>query len=344
MRNKAIKKLMVSALVSAVLLTACSGDKEAKENYKKGLDCVQDRQYEEAVKYLSAAVAAEDGKSELLEKEQILNKKAFYALGVSYIRQYDYEKAEEYLKKALDIEYLKDWDVEIMSYRFDALTALDQFEEAYETILLLREDKPKDYDLIMKEFFILQALQKEEEADTLLNEALDIQGKGTQNNYNRAKIYYYLGNAQKAEEGMVNALKKDNIEAKFYMGRICEDAEKYEEAISWYEEFKEAKSKETQSKEVGMGIGDLLYLRLGTCYQKLLKYEEAMNTYTEGISLSNGTFLQELKASEIVLLEKELLFDEAYDKCKQYVKEYKEDETMAREYDFLKTRVNKDKE
>ncbi|MEG2440184.1 MAG: tetratricopeptide repeat protein [Acetivibrio sp.] len=317
-------KILLS-LIIIILITGCSAEKKAKESYKEGLSSLEKTEYSEAIENFNHSLIKDGDR----KKEREINKKAYYGLGVSYFEQGEYKKAETNLKKALKIEELPDWNYDIQNYLLDTLIRLEQQEEAYDLVQIVRKEKPKDFTLIFKEYDILKELDKEEEAVSLLNEALSIKGLDRENQYMRARAYYYLGNTKKAQAGMEKAIKKDIPEAMFYMGKIEEDKGKYEEALSWYDRYQKAEKK----------VSDVLYLQEMACYNKLGKPKDALFTVRDGILNGDGSCLRELKYSEIVLLEKELSFQEAYDKCSDYVKNYEEDEIMKKEFEFLKTRT-----
>jgi len=321
------KCLMV--LFSLFLLTGCAKENEAKKQYDEGLASFNENKWEEAIESFGNALLEETEGNKQSKSEQILNKKACYGMGVAYYKIQNYEKAEKYLEEALSISYLDNWDEEIKKYQVDTLCELDEYEKAYDVILSLREDKKEDFSLLFQEYFILDALGKEDEKEELLKEGRSIKGNGDEYQFNQAKINYFLGNLKEAKEGMKVASENEITEALFYLGRIYEDSQKYEKSISYYEAYNSAREAEN----------DFVNLHIAVCYEKSGDYATALNVYESAIKNSDGSYLKELRYNQIVTLEKNTQYKEAFEKCSAYMKDYEEDDTMKKEYEFLETRV-----
>lgn len=327
MQHKYLVKGCLVICLCAGLLSGCGTGAKGKD-YEKGLSFVESEEFEDARGYFEQAVSTED---KLSKKEQKLNKKAFYGIGVTYFKEQDYKKANEYFTDALAISYLEDWDETILKYQVDTLCALGEYEQAYDIVTELRKEDKKNFDLFFQQYFILEAMDQTDEAQEFLNEGLEISGLGSAYKYNRAKIYYYLGNTKKAEESLNAALEKDIVEANLYLGKIAEDREDYETAVSLYETYLDG-----ENSENGYAL-----LCLAQTQEKMGQTDQALATYEQAIEHGDGSFLKELRFNQIVLLENTGDFNQAYKKCKSYVKEYEDDETMKREYRFLKTRTTK---
>ncbi len=321
------KCLMVSFCF--FLLTGCSATKANRKQYDEGLAFVQENKWEEAIDSFGNALSQESKGSKLSISEQILNKKACYAMGVGYYKIQNYEKAEKYLEEALSISYLKNWDEEIKNYQVDNFCAMDEYEKAYDVILSLREDNQNDFSYLFRAYFILDALGKENEKEELLQEGLSIKGKGEEYQFNQAKIRYFLGDLKEAKKGMKLASDNNIEQAFFYLGRIYEDNQKYDKAISCYEAYTSALEAEN----------DFVNLHIAACYEKSGDYESALNVYETAIEKSDGSYRKQLRYNQIVTLEKDTQYEEAFEKCKAYMKVYKEDAAMKKEYEFLETRV-----
>lgn len=313
-------------LILTLALSGCKETKEALESYEEGLAYIETQEYKKAGEAFSKAVMDKDSK-----KVQSLNKKAYYGAGVAYYRQGKNKKALEEFEKALKISYLEGWNTQIRKYIIDIMCSQENYEEAYDSIVLVRKEQPEDFDLLFKEYFVLLELAKEEEAKEVLNGGLKIKGRGAEYDFDKAKIYYYLGNREKAKEGMTESAEKEMNEAYLFLGRICQEEEDCEGAIKNYNIYiKDADNP-----------GGLVYNLLADAYIALEDYENAAASYEDGIALckENGdSIIKELLFNQIVLLENQGEFEKALKKCSAYLKAYPDDEAMKREFDFLDSR------
>ncbi len=325
--------LLLGICILMLGLPGCGEGKRAKESYEKGLEYLKAEEYSEARQVFKEAVLDKDNK-----KTVTANKKAYYGTGVAAFYLGDYSEAEDNFSKALEIEYLPEWNIEILKYQLDTQMNQKEYEAALETVKKAREEEEKDFALFWKEYFLKTKCESAKDAEEFLYEGLKIKGFGMSYQFDHAKIYYYLGNLTKAQEGMEDALKKEKWESYYYLGSICEDRDEYEAALEQYKQYL-GKYKEAPGEMTGF-----VFNKMGYCYEQLGEREQALKIYEEGIlfgqkeSVWDKSFLQELKFNEITALEKEYKFEEASEKCEAYLKEYPEDKVMKREYEFLKTR------
>ncbi len=84
---------------------------------------------------------------------------------------------------------------------------------------------------------------------------------------------------------------------------------------------------------------DTVFLpNLAYCYISLENYEMAREVIREGLSLEEESIKKDLLFDEIILYEKELDYESAYEKAKAYVELYPDDEEGVKELTFLETR------
>lgn len=82
----------------------------------------------------------------------------------------------------------------------------------------------------------------------------------------------------------------------------------------------------------------VLIPNLAYCYIKLESYDTARKIVQEGLALGDESIKKELLFDEIVLYEKDLDYETAYEKAKEYVNLYPDDEEGQKELTFLETR------
>lgn len=323
------KKLILLFLVVSMALASvgCGIDKKAEEAYTSGMEQLSEEQYKKAEKTLKKAVLKEEGK-----KEEVFNKKVYQALGVACLRQQKYKAAADYFEQALELDCLEEYNGDLYAYRSEALIAQENYEAALEDLKLAREEKKKDMDLLLKEYYLLSELGEESDAEALLNEGIDIKGSGDRFDYQKSRLYYYLGNLAKAKEGMEKAADQEIPGAYLYLGMISEKEEDWEAALSRYEAGRKLWKKEGQ-------VPDYLYLRLVRAYMQSGAADKAWKRLEEAREQGDGTLSAELTKDAISVLESMTDFDEAYRMCREYLQENPEDAEVLRESEFLETRI-----
>lgn len=319
---------VIFLLVFMLALSGCKETKDALQSYENGLAYIEAGDYKKASQAFSKVIMDKDSK-----KVQSLNKKAYYGAGVAYFNQGEDKKALEQFEKASGIKYLDEWDTQIRKYVIDIQLRQGEYEEAHDNIIIARKEDKKDFDLLFKQYFVLMELSKEEEGREVLNSGLKIKGRGAEYDFDKAKLYFYLGNKEKAREGMTESAKMEINEANFFLGRLSQDDQEYEKALNYYNTYK----KGTENP------GGLVYNFMADAYIALGEYENAAKAYEDGIAVceeKKDSTLKELLFNQIVFLENQGEFKKALKKCRAYLEAYPEDETMKRELDFLDSRVH----
>lgn len=73
------------------------------------------------------------------------------------------------------------------------------------------------------------------------------------------------------------------------------------------------------------------------------EYDKALEYVNKGLALEDETYRKQLRIDEIAYYELTSDYDKAFEKAKDYIDTYPDDEAGKREYDFLYTRVNEAK-
>lgn len=138
--------------------------------------------------------------------------------------------------------------------------------------------------------------------------------------------YAKLGDTKKAEHAFQEGVELGNEEAYHYLSKMYYDLEDYEKALEYEKEFMKKREPDGTS-----------YMVLAKSYMGNGDYKKALQAIKKGIALDDHE-LQSLLFQEIVIYEKKLDFETAYEKCLVYVKEYPDDEAAKKELEFLETR------
>lgn len=145
--------------------------------------------------------------------------------------------------------------------------------------------------------------------------------------YVSGRIYYYLGEYQKAYLALEEAKEKGGEKSYLYLGRAYEATGDYNYASSVYNSYL---SKYDGSAEI--------YNQLGLCELAKGEYQKALEAFQAGMQLENSGMMQTLSFNEIITYEYLGDFERAKALMDYYVKNYPDDGQARREYDFLVTR------
>lgn len=323
-----------------------------------GMTLIQCGNYEEALIQFDKAILDKDNQ---IVREN--NKLAYRGKGIAYYESAEYKSAIKQFKKALKITDRSDLDVDILFYLGDAQTkTLDQ-EGAIESYTKIIEKKANQSDAYYKRAVLKGQLGQLEDsvadfdkaisfdkdnyeyyfgkyaillqqgdstgAEEVLKKALAIKTKSKEDYYNVAILHFYQGNYDTAKEELATALENGFTGAYFYLGEIAMIEKDYETAVSNYEQYIQNTSNLKSA---------VVYNQLGEAYLQLKTYDQALKAFEEGIKLNDSAIMQPLKYNEIIALEHQGDFEEAYKKANKYIKQYPEDESMKKEIEFLKTR------
>ena len=138
--------------------------------------------------------------------------------------------------------------------------------------------------------------------------------------------YAKLGDTEQAKREFEKGIELGNEEGYHYLSKMYYDLEDYEKAIEYETEFMKRREADGAS-----------YLLLARSYAGAGNFKKAIEVVEQGIALNDGR-KQDLLFEEIVIYEKKLDFETAYQKCLQYVTKYPEDTIAKEELEFLETR------
>lgn len=282
--------------------------------------------------------------------------------GIAYMGLTEYGKAVECFQNALRTSngILQDFDFDTNFYLAAAYTKLGRYaeaEERYDAILELRsgesdahflrgnarmnlgnftgaiEDfeqvislEPKNYDRLIEIYEVLAHFGYKEAGQEYLRTAL-ASGDKQMDNYVIGRIYYYLGEYQKAYLALEEAREKGGVKSYLYLGRSYEATGDYNYAASVYNNYL---SKYDGNAEV--------YNQLGLCEMMKGEYRKALEAFQAGMKLGQSEMLQTLSFNEIIAYEHLGEFQQARALMDNYMKNYPDDEQARREYGFLSTR------
>lgn len=341
------------ALLAAGMISMTGCSILAPDTYyiDKGMEAIDAADYAKALQNFQEAV--EEGQN-LVE--------GYRGQGLAYMAMEDYENAVAAFDRAVDLTKEGQTDIrkDILMYKATALYRSGDCEATVrvcDTIQsmggsvdsyylrgvcymeLENRDKagvdfdtavkmePGDYDLLLNIYECYNSKNLSAEGDSYLQQALSINSDDKEDAYQKARIYYYLGNYDKAGEQLTELVSEKNREAMLLMGKVYMEQDDTTHARQIYEQFMD-KFGETAEAYNGIVLCDIAEG----------DYDSALSHVAQGLEAKGERGKQDLYFNEIVAYEKKLDFASAKIKAEAYTANYPTDKEGIREYEFLKSR------
>jgi tetratricopeptide (TPR) repeat protein len=323
------------------------------------MSLVQLKRYEDALQNFNRAILDKD--NSIVNKN---NKLAYRGKGITYFKSHDYKKAIEQFDKALAVNELSNLNMDILSYKGNSQAKSGLFDEAVKTYTGLLQGNPSDayayysrayayrmlksydksladydkaikldnknYDYYFGKYFLLVEKGDKDGADAVLKMASNIKGTNQEDNFNLAKVHYYMGNYEDAIREFSEAFKNGFTESYFFLGSIYEQKEDYDNAVYNYSMY---------IKEEAYIPSAAVYNQIACCLIKIKNYDEALSYIQTGLKYNDIEFDQSMKRNEIIVYENMGEFKKANTLMKAYLKAYAEDKEAKAESIFIKNRL-----
>ena len=350
-REKGRVRKVAAAIMIAVgslLMTGCGSE---NTNITQGMKQIQELNYQAALtSFEEAAKLKENGK--LLYRGE----------GIAYMGMTKYEEAVESFKKALTYSdgWVEEVDYDINLYLAAALTKAGDYpeaEEVYDAILAMRPENEEalflrgnvrlrqgnykngkadfdevvrldgeNFDRLIEMYEILETYGYKDAGQGYLTDALQIY-ENKMSKYDKGRMYFYMGDYQKAYLALEEAKDQKGVEAYLYLGKAYEATGDYNYASSVYNSYL-AKNKADAR----------IYNQLGICEMQKEQYAKALDAFQKGLEAGDKSVQQSLQFNEIVAYEHMGEYKKAAVVMQAYLQTYPDDEIAKREYDFLATR------
>lgn len=316
-------------------------------------------QYDEALRQFDRVIM--DKKINMVMEN---NKRALRGKGIAYFNMQDYEEATRQFDQALSINVLPNMDMDILYYKGKSLTNIGDYKEAAQTYTKIIErfgeegqvladraytyqkigeyekglddyDKAinlqkKKYEHYFGKYYLLQEMNRTEEAQEVLKEAATLEVKTKADKYNLAKIHFYQGLYDQAFPELSESFANGFIEAYFYIGEIYSQKKDYSTAKYYYEKYIE---------EGGNGTPQI-YNQIASCLIKMGDYEQAIDYLEKGILSAHDDVKRVLLKNQIIAYENIGDFENALEKLQSYITSFPWDEEAKREEVFLNSRLS----
>lgn len=302
------------------------------------------------------------------DQERLEKEEAYRTIGIRAMEDGNYEEAMEAFNNALgQTKKLGALEMDICYYKAAAQFASGNLTDAVETYDALLESDSKNSDAYFlrgcvylnmnevakaKEDFekAIEYAQTDEiylavnnslvgagyeaEGKAYIEEALEKKaGRVAQNYTVKGKIYYLQEDYKNAEEALLTAVEKGDVEANLTLAQTYEamgEEQKAESCIDAYIKVNPESS--------------VAYNQLGCSEMQEKNYKEAVSYFLKGLELDNVTNEQELRSNLIAAYEYNGEFEKAAEQMETYTKDYPKDAAAAKEYLFLSRNKGEEKE
>ncbi len=286
-------------------------------NRARGIACMGQTRYDQAIEYFLAALSASNGLVEDVDFD--LN----YYLAAAYTKNGQYTQAEETYNAILD---LRGNEVDAYFLRGNVRMEQGNFQQAKSDFDSAISMAPGNYDMLIEIYQVLDHFGYTAEGQAYLQAALDTGGE-KMDPYVMGRIYYYLGEYEKAYLALEEAKESGGETSCLYLGRAYEATGDYNYAANVYNSYL---SSHEGSAE--------MYNQLGLCEIARGDYQKALEAFQAGMQLEDNPILQTLSWNEITAYEHLGEYEIAAALLSHYLENYPDDQQARREYDFLSTR------
>lgn len=346
------KRRKVFAAVACIMVT-CALTGCGKENAKtsEGMQLIQNLDYQGALTAFEEAEGLQEN-SRLIARGK----------GIAYVGMTEYEEAITCFQEALagSNGWVESIDYDLNYYLAGAYTKNGQPAEAertYDAILALKPEEEdayflrggvrlelgnyegakvdfdkvlsmnkNNYDRLIEIYQVLEHHGYKEVGKEYLQTALD-NASGKMDVYDSGRIYFYLGEYQKAYIALEEAKENGDPDSYLYLGKAYEATGDYNYASSVYSSYI---SKNPDNAAI--------YNQLGMCEMAKREYQKALEAFQAGLKIEDSGLQQTLSFNEIVAYEYLGEYDQAKVLLGNYLKLYPDDEVAKREKDFLSSR------
>lgn len=345
-----IQGIVMTAGVGCLLMSMLTGCGNETTRIAEGMQLV------ETLDYQGALAAFDEAEAQKENSRLIARGRGIASMGLT-----DYEQAVQYFTQALELSsgWVQNVDYDMNYYLAAAYTKNGQPAEAkkvYDAILGLKPEEkdayflrgsteleigdydsakadfdqvismdPKNYDRLIQIYEVLAEYGYREVGQEYLQNVLDTAKQ--LDAYDSGRIYYYLGEYQKAYLALEEAKDKGGADSYLYLGRAYEATGDYNYASSVYSNYL---SKQGPDAEI--------YNQLGLCEMAKKEYQKALEAFQAGKQIEGNSLMQTLSFNEIVAYEYLEDYQKASVLLKAYLQNYPDDQTAIREQQFLSTR------
>ncbi|MBR1522874.1 MAG: tetratricopeptide repeat protein [Lachnospiraceae bacterium] len=272
--------------------------------------------YGTAVDEFTAALSENDGYVKDIDVD------ISYYLAIAQYRTGDIRGANDTYSAILAL-YPKESDAYFLRGRtYLALQDIDNAKSDFDKAVKLSPDDP---DLYVQIYEALSDAGLSDDGQKYLKSAMELNTKLSA--FQQGRLYYCMGDYERAKENLENAVKNGDSQATLYLGRTYEALGDTNYAASLYKSYLDGDPGNAQVMN-----------QLGLCLIDLGDYSGALDAFNKGIDIGDPAMDQSLRFNQIVACENMGDFDRAKTMIQDYLAIYPDDEEAIRENEFLATR------
>lgn len=258
-------------------------------------------------------------KDDSREKQQALKQE-----GMQLQLSGDYAGAIEKYEKALKLADMKVGapEIDLAYYKASAQYQSGDLSGAIDTYTSIIDLKDTGEARLGRGILYVKAKEAEKAGEDL-TKAL----KKNDSSMMKGMVHQVAGDTDKAKEYFEKAKQEGDPDAVFFLANLYEKAGDYNYAMILLEEYIS-----------GGKAGAEGYLSVARHYFDNGAYEDALAAVQSGIALGNSGVFKELLQKEIICYERLGDFAGAKAKAEAYLETYPDEEAMAKEYEFLRSR------
>ena len=326
-----------------------------------GMAYVEQKSYDEALGYFNQA----EGCAENDDQKALLNR----GRGIACLYQGDYQTAIKWFGDELNISsqsndiridtlYYKaeaeqksgDYQAAVQSYgqiidlkddagtrmlRGMAYMQLQDYASAEKDLYAAIKQSRKSYAVYRTLYSALEAQGKDDEAKQVLNDALQLSGSSSEDDYNRGMIYVDLQDYTNAADMLNKSYDKGYKAALLGLGEVSYTQQDYDTALTYYGKYFD----EVDISSVDASLAAKAYNQYAAVLLAKGEYEKAAQACESGLTYNDRESDAALSFNLIVSYEHLEQWEDAYNTAKTYVSKYPEDTKGQKEYQFLESRV-----
>ena len=287
----------------------------------KGIAYLKSGKYAEALMQFASASAIK----EVPELDDDIRK----YIALTEVKLGDYKSAADIYEEMLNVNKP---DISLYGKLAEVYFAMGEAVKAAENYDLAISKEPDNFDAYFGKYEILSARGESDKAAGVLNQAAGIKISNDISGYKAGILEYLRGNNDKAKEYLNTAYTKGILESSYYLAKISMLENDYTSAKEFFEKYE---------KDLGKITISGWYDGMADCLIKEEKYGDALSYVLKGLGLEDVSAMKQLMRKKVILYEKTVDYDKAYEAALEYAKLYPEDKKMAREVIFLATRKSK---
>lgn len=320
MKKKQRSAIVMMTALSLGMLSGCNNERLENElAYRQiGINSMQAGDYADAETAFNTALEQHIGKITDTELDICYYKAAAqYAGGNPEEAMATYQAILDYDDREGNAYYLRG---SLLLETGDTEAALADYEKAVKYL-------PDDYELYIHIYEKLYGYNLYEEGTEYLKQAFDIKGNTADHLMYRGEIYYLLGEYDNAKTELTAAIEKESVKANLYLAQVYDAVGDTANAENYYQVY------------LASGSADSVVMNaLGEIESGKGNYTAALDYFRQGLAMEQVPNKRELMRNEIIACEYTGDFSGAWAVIQEYVNLYPEDESVQREYTFLKNR------